>query len=568
MNLRFPLYAKILAWFFLNLLLLVVIFYLFLRAQVHLGLDSLLSGPAGDHLQSVTQLISSELVGPKTEWNDVLKRFNSVYPAQFYLFRIADGVQVGGDPVELPADVSSKLQADRRGQPWGPPREFRNPNEEPSRDGRDSFRPGSRPPGGPGGPPVGPKGNSEFSPSDGPRRDGSGFSRDGSFRDGKGPFRGEPNPEFRQARPGGGGPPGPNFKVMVHTANPSQYWVIARIQAFDRDRTRPSPVSLIIRSDTLSAGGLYFDVIPWIAVGVGTLFVSVLFWIPLVRGITRSVSQITHATELVAEGQFDTRVDDKRRDELGRLGSAINRMASRLAGFVMGQKRFLGDIAHELCSPIARVQAALGILEQRANESQKPYVDDVREEVQHMSTLVNELLSFSKASLKAKEIKTVSVNIADVARKAVDREAGDSTQVQIHVPESVHAMAEPELLLRAVSNLVRNALRYAGHAGPITVSAITKDDQVTIMVADSGPGVPEPMLQQIFDPFFRLESSRSRDTGGIGLGLAIVKTCVESCQGSVSVKNLSPSGLQVEIVLTKAEADALGKPMAAIEAKS
>jgi two-component system sensor histidine kinase CpxA len=257
-------------------------------------------------------------------------------------------------------------------------------------------------------------------------------------------------------------------------------------------------------------------------------------------------------TAQIAEGQLEARVVSRRHDELGALAGAINGMAARLEGFVGGQKRFLGDTAHELCAPIARIQMALGILEQRADPSQKAYVEDLREEVQHMSNLVNELLSFSKASLRQREIQLEPVELAAIAQRVIDREAGDGLSVRAEIPAGLKAMAEPELLARALANLVRNALRYAGNAGPITMNAAAQDEQVTLSVADSGPGVPEETLQRIFDPFFRVEASRSRDTGGVGLGLAIVKTCVEACQGKVTAHNRKPAGLRVDITLRAA----------------
>src|SRR6266571_42100 len=110
------------------------------------------------------------------------------------------------------------------------------------------------------------------------------------------------------------------------------------------------------------------------------LYLKIVLWFPLVRGITRSLGQISRATERIAEGQFDVRVRIPRRDELGQLGAAVSRMAQRLEGFVTGQKRFLGDTAHELCTPLARIQMAVGILEQRSTESSRCYVQDVREE--------------------------------------------------------------------------------------------------------------------------------------------------------------------------------------------
>jgi two-component system, OmpR family, sensor histidine kinase CpxA len=339
---------------------------------------------------------------------------------------------------------------------------------------------------------------------------------------------------------------------VLRSGDPRGYWVGVRLPLTDESQARPCPVILLVASHSLRAGGLFFDVTPWLAVGFGAVVFSVLFWIPLVRSVTRSISQMTHAAEQIAKGRFDSRVDEARGDELGRLGQAINRMAGRLAGFVMGQKRFLGDTAHELCSPIARMQVALGILEERADEKQKTYLADLREELDHISNLVNELLSFSKASLQQKETRLEPVNLATVARRVIAREGATEGQVQTRVDEKLAVLAEPELLSRALANLVRNAIRYAGHAGPITLAAEAKTDWVSITVVDQGPGVPDSLLQQIFDPFFRGEPSRSRETGGIGLGLAIVKTCVEACQGTVSASNHPPSGLQVEMVLRAA----------------
>jgi len=344
----------------------------------------------------------------------------------------------------------------------------------------------------------------------------------------------------------------PQARFIIHTEGPARYWVGVGLPLMEPDASRGWPLTLLLVSDSITAGGLFLDPTPWAIVGFGALLFSVLFWLPLVRGVTRSLSQMTRATEQVSQGQFETRVDERRGDELGRLGQAVNRMAARLSGFVTGQKRFLGDIAHELCSPIARIQVALGILEQRADEKQKPYVDDLREEVEQMSRLVNELLSFSKAGLTPQEIKLEPVNLAATARRVLELEAARDGQVRLQVPDNLSVMAQPELLFRALANLVRNAVRYAGDAGAITVSAAFKNGATVLTVTDQGRGVPEASLQQIFDPFFRSEQSRSRDTGGVGLGLAIVKTCVEACQGTLSARNLQPRGLEIQICLKPA----------------
>ena len=301
----------------------------------------------------------------------------------------------------------------------------------------------------------------------------------------------------------------------------------------------------------LLLGAALAEWIPWDRAGPVAVLLSVLFWLPLVWGLRRAIAQVTRVTEQVAEGKFDVRVKGTRGDEIGRLGQAVNRMAERLSGFVGGQKRFLGDVAHELCSPLARMEVALGILEERADEAGRAGVADVREEVRQMSSIVNELLSFSKAGLREQSIRIKPVELAGLVRAIVERDA-KSAEVQVEVPAGLRALAEPGLLARALSNLLRNAIRYAGRSGPVAIFAAIENDRVVLSVADSGPGVPEEALSRIFDPFFRLQSSRERDTGGVGLGLAIVKSCVEGCQGSLSVKNRRPRGLQVDLRLLRA----------------
>ncbi len=269
---------------------------------------------------------------------------------------------------------------------------------------------------------------------------------------------------------------------------------------------------------------------------------------------------MTRATGRIAEGGFDVRVRIPRRDEIGQLGEAVNRMAERLEGFVTGQKRFLGDTAHELCTPLARIQMAVGILEQRTDAGSQAYVQDVREEVQHMSDLVAELLSFSKASLARAELKLRPVNIQTIAQQAVQRETQPGAIVQLEIKSDLEVVADPDLLQRAIANLLRNAIRYAGSCGPITLSATAEPEDIVIKVADCGPGVSEQFLPRLFDPFFRVDDARTREAGGVGLGLTIVRTCIEACGGTVSCRNRKPCGLEVVIRFNRVRAFDTGLP--------
>lgn len=349
--------------------------------------------------------------------------------------------------------------------------------------------------------------------------------------------------------PGGGPPSFPKF--ILHDGKPPMYWIGVRVPLSDDDGRR-GPGSLLIVLPALGSGGLLLDVTPWLWVGAAVLAISVLIWVPLVRGITRSIQQMTGAAGQMAQGQFGTRVGTNRSDELGRLGESLNHMAGRLGEYVTGQKRFLGDIAHELCSPLARMEMALGILEQRSGEQQHGYVNDVREEVRHMSSLVNELLSFTKAGLRSKEIELRPIALAEVCARVIAREAQDHTDLVVNVDSGMEVLADPDLLARAIANVVRNAIRYAGKAGPIAIAATARGGEVFLSITDRGPGVPEDALHRILDPFYRPETARTREGGGTGLGLAIVKSCVEACGGSVEVKNVEPSGLEITMRLRRA----------------
>jgi two-component system, OmpR family, sensor histidine kinase CpxA len=511
MTVRLPIFGKIVLWFFVNVALLALAGWIVLRVQLKPGMSSFLGGYVGQRVEPVARRLIADLeAAPQEQWDAIVGRTAAAHGLQIVLMDIHHQ-RLAGPEMDVVETVRQRM-------PKGPPR-------------------------GPGG--LGPRGAGRPA-----REEGADGPPTGMLADG-------PNGmEERPPRPAGGapagkaaGPPLPvHQQFFIRTENPDAYWA-GLLMAMRTGDGPGRPVVFLARADTFSAGGLFFDFTPWILLGAGLVMLSVLIWLPLVRDLTHAIRQMTQATSQVADGQFDVRVDERRGDELGQLGGSINRMTGRLDGFVTGQKRFLGDIAHELCSPIARLQMALGILEQRADERQRPYLEDVREEVQHMSNLVNELLSFSKASLKPAEVKLSPVNLKAAAELAARREAADGGEVRINVPPDLHALANAELLQRALSNLVRNALRYAGHAGPIDIAARRDGPEVRLSVADRGPGIPKGHVEKVFETFYRIEADRGRETGGVGLGLAIVRASVEACGGTVRARNRAAGGLRVIIYL-------------------
>ncbi len=488
MRRRLPLSVKILFLAFLNLCLLGLALALITRVQFRLDPGSVLLGPVQGRIIAAAQTAALELDEKGPE------EWNQVLARYEENYRVSfvlfddTGGRVAGSELPLPREVADRI-----------PRRQAPPDGRPPRPG--------------GGPPP--------------------------------PDRGA------QKQKGESRPPAPPLFLTV-TSRPTRYWAGVRVPVRrERDRD-PHPGVLLMTSTSLLASRLFFDFRPWLAVGTAVILISVACWLPFIRGMTRSITQMTRAAGQIAEGRFEVHVADKRRDEIGELGAAVNRMASRLAGFVEGQKKFLTGIAHELCTPIATLQFGLGNLERRASEDQAGAVADIQEEVQHMSALVNELLSFSRAGMQALDVKLGPVNVAATVARVLERESSPEARISVSVGDDVNVLADPEYLFRALSNVVRNAIRYAGAAGPIRISARTELGAVSILVADSGPGVPEESLDEVFAPFYRLDPSRSRETGGLGLGLAIVRNCVEACGGAVRCRNRRPSGLEVEIRLPAA----------------
>jgi two-component system, OmpR family, sensor histidine kinase CpxA len=304
-------------------------------------------------------------------------------------------------------------------------------------------------------------------------------------------------------------------------------------------------VALVTWSDSPTGHGFYADtrVIYWTMAAM--VVASALLWAPFVRRYTRRLSDMRHTARELAKGNFQARAEEVGSDELGALGRSVNHMADQIGSMVEGQKRLLGDIAHELSAPIARMQAVSGIIESQGKTDEK-YVTRLHDELQHMGALVQELLSLSKASL-SRCVELRPVHLRQQVERVVARERQNGETIVVEVPESAVVMSEPELLTRAIGNVLRNAIRYAGKAGPITIEARVKGDQAFIVIRDQGPGVPEESLPRLFDAFYRPDLARTREAGGAGLGLAIVKSCVQATRGNVSVKNREGGGLVVEI---------------------
>lgn len=504
------LYVETLALLALYLTALIAIVFIVFNTQFGAGWEALMRSPLGDRVDHIADAVNNQLrSSPEKDWPSVLNLFGNLYHVKFTVFNM-EGEQIAGDKIELPSEV-------RKNFVHGFPLQFVARLH------------------GFGGPPFGEKGAifgdpHRFGEMLPPPPDGSPF--------------GEGSPMPRMVLPAHG-------RFLVHTVKPDQFFFGTRIDLRSSSVFHPGPSLLLATTDNIWQSGILLD-FKLVAMVIGAIaLLSVLFWLPFIYRITKELSKLTAATERIAEGKFDFRLETSRKDEIGRLSEAVNAMAGRLNGFVTGQRRFLADISHELYTPLARLQVALELLEGSTTPEQGSLINDIREEVQEMNLLINELIAFSRAELTGAERQMVSLDLKMIVDAVIAR-LNLAGVAFTEIPDQLLVLGDKVLIERSLSNVLRNSVRYASDVGPINVKAFRDGDTVVIIVQDSGPGVPTESLQHLAEPFFRPEPSRSRDSGGVGLGLAIVKSCIEACGGNLYVRNREGGGLEVEMRLKSA----------------
>lgn len=284
---------------------------------------------------------------------------------------------------------------------------------------------------------------------------------------------------------------------------------------------------------------------------VGGLLGSVVFAALLARHFARPIRNLRAAFDAAAAGDLEVRVGTamgSRRDELAELGRDFDRMVGQLQSLVNGQRRLLHDVSHELRSPLARLQAATGLARQQPGKIEAS-LDRIEKESVRIDGLVGELLTLSRLEAGTGQIRRERIELGELVAGIVDdaRFEARARDVEVLLAATAEAAVEgdPELLQRAIENVVRNAVKFTVPGTQVRVACQIHAGEASIRVEDAGPGVDEADLPHIFEPFYRAAS----DGGGHGLGLAIAHRVVESTGGRLRAANLAEGGLRVEILL-------------------
>lgn len=296
--------------------------------------------------------------------------------------------------------------------------------------------------------------------------------------------------------------------------------------------------------------------LPWqyligIASVVGLFFSTLLAWhwaAPL-----RSLRWALHN---VAQGRLDTRVMPRmgsRRDELASLGADFDSMAQRLQLLVDAQSRLLHDVSHELRSPLARLEVAIELAARQHGGELDPEMARITREAQRLNMLVGELLLLARLengidTLKRERVDVMELVVA-IADDAQFEARAKERDVVLHTQGQFVANVSAEVLYRAFENVIRNAVKYTRAQTVVEVFAQASGSGMVVTVVDNGPGLPDDVLQAIFEPFRRFETDP--EISGFGLGLAIAQRAMESHGGRIAVERNPAGGLTFTLSLTR-----------------
>lgn len=256
--------------------------------------------------------------------------------------------------------------------------------------------------------------------------------------------------------------------------------------------------------------------------------------------------------EVQAQNLSDSRIEENEVKELNQLSISYNKMLERLSEAFEMQRQFTANAAHELRTPLALMQVQLDLY----NSTEHPGNDEctghtiamITEQNERLSKVVKTLLDMSELRITVRDEKIMVDALVEEVLEDLEPLAAEKNVELIGKCKPVTMTGSDILIYRLVYNLVENAIKYNHPEGKVTVTACQKEKKVILSVADTGSGIPGELRERVFEPFFRVDKSRSRELGGVGLGLALVHEIVKAHDGSISIKDNPSGGTVFEVV--------------------
>jgi signal transduction histidine kinase len=287
--------------------------------------------------------------------------------------------------------------------------------------------------------------------------------------------------------------------------------------------------------------------------GIGAFLMAMGITFVISKKLSRPLIQMETATRRIAKGNLETRVYAASNDEIGSLAVAINDLAKELQRYRDTRSEFFANISHELRTPITYLEGYAAVLSQGLVEDEfekKKYLDIISQEAKRLARLVHDLFELSKMEEGKIDLKLESIALSDLVHQVVRKVELKIKEKGLEIIELVlpncTIKGDGVRMEQIVLNLLDNAIQYTS-VGSVVVSLSEKNEEILLCIEDAGIGIPEDELPYIFDRFYRVEKSRSREFGGTGLGLSIVKKLVELQGGTIQVYSSLGQGTRFEI---------------------
>lgn len=324
----------------------------------------------------------------------------------------------------------------------------------------------------------------------------------------------------------------PDNKNGVFAGITSKGKTIGIVQVWSDPSTHyMSNLDIVFRNNTYRA---------LIVAGLVATLIALCFGLWFSHVLTAPIKKIARAAKELSHGNLTARTGITGENEIAQLGETFDNMAASIERDRNHEKRLTSDVAHELRTPLMAIQATVEAMIDGVYDRDEEHLQMVDDEVKRLSRMVDALLQLSRLENRTKPVKTEPINLGDVAEQAVATHEAlivDSGRfIELHKKGDVWATADKDMIEQALANLISNAIRYTDPGGHIDVYVTKNDKWAEIAVKDTGIGLDPEEEKMVFERFWRADSGRGRQSGGLGIGLSVVREIVAQNGGEISVK--------------------------------
>lgn len=270
------------------------------------------------------------------------------------------------------------------------------------------------------------------------------------------------------------------------------------------------------------------------------------------KNIFKPIEQINEATKKVALGEYDIELESKREDEIGELTNNFNKMTHGLKSTENLQKEFINNVSHEIKTPVSSIEGFAKFLKDKnlAQEEREEYANIIIEEAKRLENLTGKILKLSKLNNQEIITNKQEIEVAEQIRKAISllepKWSKKDIKINVSLEEKIF-LGDEDLIFQVWVNIIDNAIKFSNEGGSIDIKVYEKDGNINVEIKDRGIGMKEEELEKVYDRFYQIDRSHSKE--GSGLGLAIVKRIVELSEGKIEIKSKENKGTTVIVKL-------------------